>query len=292
MRKKTLLMFALALGLTRVAAAAPLSSFYVIPYASHIPRADGIEMSDVTITNTQSSEIRVSITLISYGLHNTFNNIFPVTSTTVPARGTVRLADALKDFQGSEFANVGSSLGALLVASDDARTFAVSSRSYFQRTDGSTVGYNVPATADFLQASTRENSSSVMSTISGVRNDARYRTQIGFVVANAESLPTFIEFTLRNAAGTSLGTRAFYVGAGQFAQLEFPSTLIGDSQVDAGSVDVRVVGGGGVVAYAKVIDRASQDGTFVTADQPSTIPGAQSTKSPFRELLRRVVATQ
>lgn len=283
-------MIALTLAIAGVAAASPLSSFYVIPFANHIPRADGTEMTDVSISNVQGSEVRVSITLISYGLHNTFNNVFPITTVVVPANGSVLLRDVLKDYQG-EFANVGASLGGLLVASDDGRTFAVTSRSYLQKTDGSTVGYTVPATADFLQAATRTSTGSITTTIPGVRNNDRYRTQVGFVVANAESLPAFIELTLRNAAGTVLGTRPYFVGAGEFAQLEIPSTLIADQQFDVGSVQVRIVGGGAVVAYAKVIDKTTQDGSFIMADQPSTTPGAQAT-SPFRALLQRVVAVQ
>ena len=290
MRKLTLKILALTLVLAaNLGAAETLSSFYVIPFANHIPRSGGeTEMTDVVLTNYQSNEIKVSIALISYGLQNTASNLYGVMDVTVPAGRTVLLTDVLQSIPG-EYANVGSALGALLVASDTNQAFAVSSRSYVRKSDGTTVGYSVPAVSDFLVESTGNNGTTSNSYIAGVRNNDRYRTQVGFVIGNAGFLPSFIEFTLRDANGTSLGTRAFFVEAGAFAQLEFPSTLIADRTFDVASIQVRIIGAGSATAYAKVIDRATQDGTFISATEAGLTNGAQSKRAnPFHSLMKQL----
>ncbi len=289
MRRISLAMVALSLCLAGVASAAH-QSFYVIPFANYIPRSDGIETSDVAIANYQSTEIRVSLVLISYGLHNTANNILPIRDVTVPANGSVLLVDVLKDVV-SEYSNLGANLGAILIATDDGRPFAVTSRSYLRRPDGTTVGYTVPATANFLQNATQSNTASISTYLAGLRNNDRYRTQVGFVVANAGGLAAFVELTLRDAAGVSLGTRQFFVDAGQFAQIEFPSTLIADRQFDVASLQVRILGGGALTAYAKVIDRTTQDATFIMADPPAAAP-SPTAQSPFESLMRSIRVIQ
>ena len=272
-------------------AATTLSSFYVIPFANHIPRLGGeTELTDVVLSNYQANEIRVSLILVSYGLHNTANNILPISDVVVGAGRTVLITDVLSSIPG-EYAAQGASLGAILVASDTNQPFAVTSRSYVRKADGTTVGYTVPAVADFLVNSTQRNDSTVTAYIPGIRNNDRYRTQVGFVIGNAETNPAFIEFTLRDANGTVQGTRSYYIEAGTFAQLEFPSTLIADRTFDIASIQVRVIGGGEAIAYAKVIDRTTQDGEFILAIEPGSTSGAQS-RSQFRALMKGVRAIQ
>ena len=292
MTKTTLSIVALTLFLTATAGAATLSSFYVIPFVNHIPRStEGTEMSDVAFSNPNATDVRVSLALISYGLHNTTNNIFAVNDLTVPANGSVLVKDVLKDYKG-EFANLGASLGALLVASADGKSFGVTSTSYLQRPDGSTIGYTVPATADFLTGSTQPSTGEVIAYIPGIRNTDRYRTQIGFVIGNAEGLPALLEFTLRDAAGVILGTRQYYLDPGAFAELEFPSTLIADRTFDIASLQVRIVGGGAVTSYAKVIDKTTQDASYIMAEAPAGSAPRINVQSPFHSLMDRVRAIE
>lgn len=288
--RKVMISVALATLLSTVGAnAAPLSGFYVVPFANHIPRADGVEKSDLAIANPQTVPINVSVVLISYGLGNLQNNIYPVTNVTVPAGGSALLSDVLQRLPG-EYANLGASLGALLVATDDGSSFALTSRSYIQRADGSTVGSTIPATANFLQNATTANNATVTATIPGVRNNANYRTQVGFVIGNAEALPTYIEFTLLDMNGNSIGSpKGYYVDPGFFAELEVPVTEIANQTFDIASIRVRVIGGGAITAYAKVIDKTSGDATFISADQTTPAIGTSS-GTPFHALMHRMGA--
>ncbi len=286
MKTLTKCILVLTLCITGVASANTLSSFYVIPFANHIPRGTDVEASDVAIANYQAVPVHVNLTLISYGLHNTSNNVFPINGATVPAYGSVLITDVLKDYQG-EFASVGASLGAILASSDDGRAFAITSRSYLKHADGSTVGYTVPATSDFLKAATTTASGPITTIIPGVRNNGQYRTQIGFVIANAEGVPTLVTLALRDAAGLVLGTTQFFVSAGLFAEDEIPSTLIADKTFDIASVEVRIQGGGAVVAYAKVIDKTTQDASLILADTPTSTSNQFGKKSPFEVLMDR-----
>ena len=292
MRKFTLWAAVVALLTAGVAGAAPLSGFYVVPSANHIPRADGVEKTDLAISNPQSTPVRVSVVLISYGLRATQGGIDPVTTVTVPAGGSVLLVDVLKDLPGDFAASLSSSLGALIVASDDGTPFAVTSRSYIERADGSTVGATIPATANFLQNATASTNATMTALIPGVRNNARYRSQVGFVVGNLESQPAFIELTLLDANGNSIGSpKSYYIDSGLFEQLEVPVTDIANQTFDVASIRVRIVGGGAVTAYAKVIDRISGDMMFISADQPNPAPGT-SVQNPFRSLMQRMGAVR
>lgn len=290
MRKTTYLTAAVMILCATAATAAPLSNFYIIPSANHIPRADGVEKTDVAISNPQTRSITVSIVLISYGLRFTQGGIDPVTTVTVPAGGSALLVDVLKELPGDFATTFGASLGALIVASDDGSAFAVTSRSYIERSDGSTVGTTIPATANFLQNATTASGATKTAIIPGVRNNARYRTQVGFVVGNLEGLPAFIEFTLVDANGNAIGSpKGYFIDAGLFEQLEVPVTEIATQTFDIASIRVRVVGGGAVTAYAKVIDRVSGDMTFISADEPSSTLGT-NVQNPFRSLMQRMGA--
>ena len=148
------------------------------------------------------------------------------------------------------------------------------------------------AILNFLQNSTTASGATVTATIPGVRNNANYRTQIGFVIGNAEAFATYIEFTILDTNGNSIGSpKAYYLDPGLFAELEVPITDIANQTFDVASVRVRVIGGGAVTAYAKVIDKMSGDAVYISADQANPATGT-TLSTPFHTLMRRFGAVR
>lgn len=263
------------------------SSLYVIPFANHIPRGTaGTETTDVAVHNFQSTPITLELVLIEYGLHNVANNVFPVEvvpdgAVTIPAGGGAVLRDVLNGFRGQS-----ATIGALLIGSRDDRPFAVTSRSYFVKPDGSTVGYGVPAVPVVAGGSGEEDRLH----LPGLVSNQRFRTQIGFVAATAEGLPVFFELSMRGADGALIGCRPFFIGSGQVAQLEIPSTLVADQLFDAASLEVRQLAGtGAVIPYVKVIDRSTEDAVFQLGDTRSEQLLGSMGATTLRQLFRRTV---
>lgn len=277
----------MTLLLAGAALADPYSSLYVIPFANHIPRGTaGTETTDVAVHNFQPSPITLELVLVEYGLHNVANNIFPVDlvpggAVTVTAGGSAVLRDVLSGFRGQS-----ATIGALLLGSRDDRAFAATSRSYFVKPDGSTVGYAVPAIPVAAGGSSEE----TPLFFPGLVSNERFRTQIGFVVATAEGLPVFFELLLRGADGALIGSRPFFIGSGQVVQLEIPASLVADRAWDQASLEVRQLAGtGAVIPYVKVIDRSTEDAVFQLGDaRPEQLLGSLGAAT-LRQIFRQTV---
>ena len=291
------LIAALVLTLMSVTvSAAHYSDLYVIPVVGHARGANGaVFMTDLSIQNFQSTPITVQLIFIQSG-EGDADNVSPLVSTavpsgsvTVPANGSVLLRDILAGFEGLD-----SVIGSLIVGSD--RPFAVTSRAYTMNADGSTIGQSVPASANFLNVNegALDPATSVAYVPGLIQND-RYRTNLGAVIANATGFNSTLNVTvtLRNAAGTSIGTKQIVVGPGQFTHVQFSARELSQQNFDIGSAEFRITqGSGSVVPYASVIDNRTTDAVFIEGNFPDNSLTCMAGKgafsfSPFRMLLGR-----
>ena len=292
---KTAWIAAAALLLASTAAHANhYSDFYVIPVASHTPGQNNtMWMSDIAIQNFQSTALTVQLSVIESGDSNLSDNVFPLVagdvngSVTVPANGSLLLTDVLNGYRGMT-----SSSGAILIGAD--RPFTVTSRSYNQAPNG-TVGQSVPAARDFLENTVgRTDLSTSVVYLPGLKNNDRYRTNLGMVIGNAGSSgPLTIQITLRNAAGDSIATKSVTVTGGAFTHMQFPLSSITDRTFEIGSATVRIAeGNGAVLPYASVIDNRTADAVFITTEFPDSTPFLRdASTSMFRQLLDRMRTT-
>ncbi len=95
-----------------------------------------------------------------------------------------------------------------------------------------------------------------------LHQNERFRTNIGLV--NTGSSTARVRLALFAGSGDRLATAQRTLEAGAWLQLQEPfARLAGRSDIDAGYASIEVVSGTGVIAYAAVIDNATNDGTAV-----------------------------
>jgi hypothetical protein len=268
------------------------SDTYVIPAVSHAVGAHGTKwMSDVAITNFQSTPLTVQLIVVESGENNS-DNIFPLVtdsingSVTVNANSTLLLKDILNGYRGKQ--NV---TGALILWGD--RPFAVTSRSY---TPG-TIGQTVTPARDFFENSTGRSDDTAVAILPGLVNNAQSRTNIGFLAGtgSAAGQPMTIQVTVRDASGASLGTMIVSVGAGNFTHTQFSVASITATPFDIGSAELRILqGSGAVVPYASVIDNTSGAAAYIMGQFPASTPLAKTSSglNVFSELLNRMSGLQ
>ena len=284
MRKTAILLFVLLAA--TAAQAGHYSDTYVIPIVGHTVGANGtMWMSDVIIRNFSNSEMEVQFVFIESG-GDTDNNIQPLISdevedgaVTVPANSTITLTDIL---EGYVMPNVA---GALIVAAD--RPFALTSRAY---SDRSPLGQTVPAASQFFENSigTVDNTSAVY--IPGIVQNARTRTNVGFVAGNAGSgMNMVVEITIRNGAGGVVGTRTFTIPSGGFAHYQVGISSFVNGVFDVGSAEFRITQGeGAVIPYASLIDNITEDAAYIMGQFPDSTPPSANSFRPniFRSLFK------
>ncbi|HXI12241.1 MAG TPA: hypothetical protein VNM92_06310 [Thermoanaerobaculia bacterium] len=296
---KAMRLVALALGLLLLpvgaAQANHYADFYVIPTAAHVMGANNtLFMTDIAVQNLQSTPLTIDLIFIQSG-ENFAENIFPIlpagstgsTGFVVPAGGNLLIKDVLNGFTGGRTTN-NNSVGAILIGSQDARPFAVTSRTYTLNSGG-TVGVTVPPARDFLTNATgNTNTTMAVAYVPGLIVNSQYRTNLGFVAANIGSEPLYVEVTLRNAGGPILNARrTFTIAAGNISQIQFSSRAVSDSTFDIGSADFRIVqGSGSVVPFATVIDNVTGDAAYIAGVFPPNNNLAFST-SFFRQIFGR-----
>jgi hypothetical protein len=293
MYKTKLLMLLVGALLAMPLAAQNSSDLYVIPVASHTSGQFGTTwMSDLAIQNTQSAPLTVQLIFIETGEGNS-NNIFPVTTTnttgavTIPAGGNVLLKDVLNGYRA--FSNVA---GSLIVGGD--KPFALTSRSYSMTPAGNTIGQTVPPAANFIDNTVGvTNNQTAIAYLPGLINNAQFRTNLGFVAGNGSSSgqPMSVQITVRNAAGSAVGTRAFTIPGGAFTHVQFSISSVAPASFDIAGAEVTITqGSGAVIPYASVVDNGSADAVFVLGQFPANAPFAGKTaiNSVFRDLFIRM----
>jgi hypothetical protein len=290
MRKTTFLITLMgALLLPALASAQSVySDTYVIPVVAHTPGINGTSwVSDVAVTNFSSTPLNVQFIVIESGESN-FDNIFPLTtpalngSATIAGNTTVLYKDILNGHRGQS----GNTSGALIVGGD--KPFAVTSRTY-DSSHGS-VGQTITPARDFFENSTGRSDNTAVVYIPGIVNNATARTNIGFVAGtgSAAGATLGVEVTIRNASGTSVGTKIISVGAGNFLHTQFAVGSITTANFDSGSAEIRLVQGlGTIVPYASVVDNNTGAAAYIMGQFPaSTALGKGAfTSNLFRDLL-------
>src|SRR5262249_4196866 len=159
----------------------------------------------------------------------------------VPANGTRILRDVLAGHGG------GDTIGAILLGAD--RPFAVSSRAYIMNSAGATQGQSVTPLRNFLDTTLAPTDlTSATAYVAGLSSNSHYRTNLGFGAGTGTSSGMTVEVTLRNASGTSLGTRTFFIRGRGFQHLQFSSASVSNQMFDEGSATFRIVSGAGSLA--------------------------------------------
>lgn len=144
--------------------------------------------------------------------------------------------------------------GSLEVFSD--RPVLVSSRTY-STSDAGTYGQFLDGTAS---AETADQGQTVW--LPQLRQNESFRTNIGFL--NTADLEAAVRVRLFDASGQLLAVRLRALPARSRLQLQEPFYRIaGRDDIAAGYASVTVESGGGVIAYASVIDNATNDPTTV-----------------------------
>lgn len=256
--------------------ASDYSDLYLIPAAGHVSGVNGSSwMSDVAIQNPQSTALSVQLVLIGSG-EGMPDNITALGSVTVPANGTRILRDVMNGMPQST--------GAILIGAD--RPFALSSRTYIADASGGTQGQSVTPMLDFVDNSlTPADLSSATAYVAGLTSNSHYRTNLGFVAGNGGSSGMTVEISLRDADGTTLGTKMFTVPGSAFEHVQISSTTITSKSFDQASATFRIVSGSGTLApYASVVDNMSNGAFFISSQFPPNAPFVHSA-SLFRSLL-------
>ena len=96
-----------------------------------------------------------------------------------------------------------------------------------------------------------------------LRQNPAFRTNIGLF--NSGDAKARVRIFLYDASGSELVSRWRTLESGTWMQLQEPfSRLAGRTDIDAGYAKVEIGSGHGVIAYASVIDNATNDGTAIT----------------------------
>ena len=178
--------------LIAVALALPASAQIVMP--THIVpvvvKASGYAgtdwRSDLSISNLSDGRATVGLAYFPANHDNSWMMTFPV-SVDIPAKGTLQIEDVIGTFFSSYGTNT---KGALFVMLEDVQggveepRLAVSSRAYNAANPERTYGQTVPSTQLGIV------SGEGVSVMTGVRQDARFRTNIGVVNLSSTLYPT------------------------------------------------------------------------------------------------------
>lgn len=278
--RKIILILMLSLLPLAASAQGLYSDTYVIPAVSHTNGAFGTTwMSDVAITNFQTTPLTVQLVVVESGENNP-DNVFALTSpsingaVTIPSGATVLLRDVLNGYRGLQTVT-----GALIVGAN--APFAITSRTY-----NKSFGETVTPARDFFQNAIGTSDPTAVAYLPGITNNAQLRTNIGLLAAtgSASSAPLGVQVTVKDNTGKTLGTKLVLIGPGNFTHTQFAVSSMTSQSFDVGSAELRIVqGNGAVVPYASVIDNASGAAAFIMAQFPSSA----SASSLFRRLFDR-----
>ncbi len=216
---------------------------WIIPTSAHVGGLAGTNwVSDVVLHNPGSGAASANAYFLPSGQDN--SGVRGITLS-VPANGSLKLADAIEDTFGRSSAS-----GALLIGSN--QQLIVTSRTFNNAASG-TYGQYVPG---FPLAEAVTGTASVR--LIQLTKSASYRTNIGFANATGRSLPVQVE--LFRADGGSLGTRTYTVQPyGYFQETDIIAKVTGDNIADGYAVVRSSDGGASYFTYASVIDNRTGD---------------------------------
>ncbi len=226
------------------ASGSSLWDWFVIPAAAHVEGAQNtFWRTDVTIVNPYGwRSITVEVKLLVTGQNNTYGAEH---SFTIGANQQL----VLEDVVSTTFGITGT--GALVLESTDGAYFTASARTY----TGDTATFGQTENGQRSVCHSHDNA-----LISGVRDNSRYRTNIG--VVNAASRPAEIRARVYGDDGSLVATKVFELEPWSHQQVSLRSfggaVASGYLRWDCLTTDYTQW-----VAYASVVDESSGDAVFL-----------------------------
>ena len=245
------------IGPPRPVAGSAVGELTIVPASAHVGGAEGTHwVTDLVLHNIGDVGTMAALYLLQPGAANT---VAPAVEVWVPAGQSVLLADVVLSLFGLD-----STSGALLVAADEP-VLQVSSRTYNLVSSG-TFGQYIPGWP-LAMASTDADTPTLIQ----LTENARYRTNIGFVNPTAGRLDVVVEAS--RADGTSLGSRPYSVP--QFGYLQVNRILrafVGSDVDDAVATVSTSTPGARFFTYASSADNVSGDPIFIAPVRADTGP--------------------
>ncbi len=225
----------------------------IVPAAAHIPGVGGAAWrSDLEIKATGPGGATFAISLLEQGRDN--DSPLRLTATVGPGQ-SVRYVDVIRELFGHEGA------AALSITPISGRVFGTS-RTYDDSPNG-THGAFVPV-LPVTGAASFGDEAVILQLSSSPAQDVGFRTNLGVVNLTAE--PLMVKIDLFHAGGSSIGTLNRHLEPREYNQINDIINRVGGTGVaDAFAVVTTPTIGGAFVAYASVIDNATQDSIFIPA---------------------------
>ncbi|HEX3577908.1 MAG TPA: hypothetical protein VHY33_05020, partial [Thermoanaerobaculia bacterium] len=223
---------------------APKGSELTIPAVGRAPGANGtFWRSDVTLFNPGLTTMTVALRYLAAGQDNRFAASQNVT---IPPSRTVVITDVVQAL------GVSTGSGALQVSWTLASGPIVTSRTYITTDNGGTYGQSIDPVTSFGNDSF----------VPGLRSDASFRSNVGFV--NGGDTQLTITTTLLSDTGAVLGTTQ--IGLSPRSQLQYGIGALfpAANTPRAGTLTLlaHVDGPANLFAYGSIIDNASGDPVF------------------------------
>ncbi len=237
-RQSALVVFATLLLLTGPALALNLGTDLYVPAAARA----GSWVTDLYIFNPGTNSANVSIAWLP---RDTDNSGVTGQNFTVAAGQTLVLADVIKNIFGLDNA-----AGAFHLTSD---TEVVANCRIYTSDGSNTFGQGfegVPAGAAIADGRSTD--------IVGLAQNGRFRSN--FFAVNTGSSPATITFTLYDAAGSPLASRAYTLKP--YAAFYRNVTDLGEPSFDAGILHAAVSGGTAIVVGSKIDNASGDPGTL------------------------------
>jgi PKD repeat protein len=225
------------------------SYVYFVPAGAHAAGTNGTSwVTDMTLSNEGGSTATVSLLLLERDKENSNPAGIPVT---VNAGAQLEILDVFLSRFGRD--NVAA---ALRVCSN--QPLLVMSRTYNQTAAG-TFGQGIPGYPVAQAIASGERAK-----LTFLYEGAKFRTNIGFVNTTSGTVTVNVDFF--NSSGAPLGTKPYTLRAYEYVQKTRIFTEVTGSEVVAGSAVIRP-SGGGIFAYASLVDNATGDPTYMNAEK-------------------------
>src|SRR5581483_3352834 len=226
------------------ASAMPSGSRAVIPAAGRAAGANGtFWRSDLRLFNATGTTMGVTLRYLPAGSDNRNAQTLPVA---VPPAQTVVLADVLSQF------GVSSGSGALELSWNGSAGPVIASRTYTTVSGGGTFGQSIAAVQAFGSDSD----------IPGLRSDAAFRSNVGFV--NGGNTTIGIVATLLSSSGQTVGSAFIALPPRSQTQSSLAALFPGVDVASLGTVTLHAHtdSGPSLYAYGSIIDNVSGDPVF------------------------------
>ena len=211
-----------------------------IPAVAHTDGVGGAEWrTDLTLCNPATGDLITRVELLGS------NGVIAATTVHVPDGWVLSFDDVVADLlenSGAGALRISPSLGLVMATS---RTYATTSQGSY--------GQGLPGAAEAEAFTTAENGY-----LPGVRQDDLFRTNIGF--ANTGEAPVHVEVTARTITGEVIASASYRIKASSWLQANQALP-----EGTAYATFRSVTPGAKYLVYASVVDRETDDPTYIAA---------------------------